>query len=68
MKTSQPIQFIPSSRLDPQAVRDRQAVFAMCQKPFTGYQLGLAMVDAAVRSQMHPLATQIGRTVRNMPN
>lgn len=29
MKTSQPIQFIPSSRLDPQAVRDRQAMFAM---------------------------------------
>lgn len=40
------------------AKMDRAAVF---KAPSTGWQLGLAMVEAAAKSQKHPLATQIGR-------
>lgn len=38
----------------------------MASDPFRGYQLGLAMFDAASKDQAHPLSPQIGRTARNI--
>lgn len=58
--------FVAHSSLDSNARRDRQDVYQVCQNPFRGFQLGFAMADAAIKTQSHPLAAQIGRCIRSM--